>query len=387
LGRIARQRIVAFVVAAASSLGAGSASAQAADPQKLAIARTLFDEATAAMARKDYATACPKYQAVVRLIPDGTGASIALGACYEASGRLASAWTTYVEAEAMAGRTNQSARQKEAREHAAKVQPLLARLSVAVPERVRGLPGLAIERDGIAVSSAEWGVPVPVDKGKHVVVVNATGKQRWERTIDILDGAPQELTLEVPADAAAGSGPQVIEPATATPPPPPPPPPIKESPVVVAPPPVAPVAPIVPIVPDAPTEPPSLSHRWQPGLVVRADIDPLNPGVRTAVGVTFGLFDHVEIGASALLGRTMGFEPQITAFVLKGALKPLINVGVPVSFVDGARVGFRGAAGLQWDVNRHFGVFAQIGGGYFVSVPPGYASVVLLPALGVQGRI
>jgi hypothetical protein len=221
LGRTSRQHIVSLLVAAASSFVACLASAQSSTPEKLAVARALFDQATTAMDRKDYATACPKLEEVVRLVPDGVGASIALGECYEGAGRLASAWTTYIEAESTAGRTNQSARQKEAREHAEKVQPRLAKLTVAVPEGVRTLPGLSVTRDGLTVSSVEWGVPVPVDKGKHAVVVTATGKQRWEKTLDIQDGAPQVVTLEVPADGVTeprkDSSPGLVQNANAAP--------------------------------------------------------------------------------------------------------------------------------------------------------------------------
>ncbi len=422
MNRISRHYIVSLVVAAAASLVASLASAQISDAQ-MSDAKKLFNEGMAATARKDYAAACPKFEEVVRLVPKGAGARIALGGCYESAGRLASAWTTYLEAESIAAQTMDSARQKEAREHGEKVQPRLAKLTVIVPEEVRTLPGLSVERDGVPVSSVEWGVPVPVDKGKHAVVVTATGKQRWEKTLEILDGAPQAVMLEVPADVGAVVAalsatsadmepadvvPADVEPADVAP--------ADEEPADVAPADVAPadvapadVAPVhvAPVrvarravhrvvaeplpydgeLPYGSTELEILVHRWRPGVVARLDIDRLHGEGRAALGLTIGRFDHLELGVSALLGSPLGVEPQVTAFVLKGAVKPLINVGVPIFFGKDPQIGFRGAAGVQWDVNRNFGIFAQVGGGYFVGVPRPNAPVVFLPALGVQGRL
>lgn len=140
-----------------------------------------------------------------------------------------------------------------------------------------------------------------------------------------------------------------------------------------------------------PRDPPagsSLSHRWQLGAIVRLDQDRLRPGARTAVGVTFGLGDHFEIGTSAVLGPDVGLEPQVTFFFLgRSAFKPLLNVGVPLFFTGGVHTGIRGGAGLAWDANRHLGFFAQIGGAYFLSTPEEVELAVLLSSVGVQGRL
>jgi len=50
-----------------------SARAQTADPDKIAAAQTLYNEAVTLMDAKDYATACPKLAEAVRLVPEGIG--------------------------------------------------------------------------------------------------------------------------------------------------------------------------------------------------------------------------------------------------------------------------------------------------------------------------
>src|SRR5262249_38381959 len=79
--------------------------------------------------------------------------------------------------------------EKQARDRAQALEPTLARLTIAIPQAVRALPDLAIERDGSPVPTAEWGTGVPVDKGRHVIVARASGKPRWEKAVDVADGA------------------------------------------------------------------------------------------------------------------------------------------------------------------------------------------------------
>jgi len=55
------------------------------------------------------------------------------------------------------------------------LKPKLAQLTIVVPEAMRGLPGLEVKRDDVTVGAAQWGVRLPVDKGRHAVVVTATG--------------------------------------------------------------------------------------------------------------------------------------------------------------------------------------------------------------------
>src|SRR5262245_14421848 len=112
-------------------------------------AQALYEQAVAAMDKKDYASACPSLEEVVRLIPEGVGAKLTLAECYEGAGRLASAWTGYALAEAAAAKENQREREQKAHARAEALKPKLARLTIVVPEAVRALPGLAITRDGV----------------------------------------------------------------------------------------------------------------------------------------------------------------------------------------------------------------------------------------------
>ncbi len=214
-------RIAASLVLLAVGLAAPPAGAQPVDPQRVAAAQVLFEQGQAAMDRKDYATACPKLEEVTRILPNGVGGLLILARCYEGSGRLASAWSAYLVAQSAAAQALRPELERQARARVGALKGKLAHLTIRVPEAVRGVPGLAIQRDGTPVGAAQWGTPMPVDRGKHVIVATAPGKQRWQQDLEVaadgavvgvdvvaLTDAPVAPVAPVAADAPRGASPE-----------------------------------------------------------------------------------------------------------------------------------------------------------------------------------
>ncbi|MEO5726946.1 MAG: hypothetical protein ABI134_14020, partial [Byssovorax sp.] len=110
-------------------------------------------------------------------------------------------------------------------------------------------------------------------------------------------------------------------------------------------------------------------------------------GLLGAFGVTYGIGDHLEIHAAALMGREKGVEPGITGLLFSGPIKLRLALGLPIFIQEGTFPGFRPGVGVSWDPLRHLGLFAEAAGVLFPKVPLGYDSVVFLPAVGVQGRL
>ncbi|HZF47832.1 MAG TPA: hypothetical protein VE093_04240 [Polyangiaceae bacterium] len=183
--------IFLFAVAPATARGQ-------ADPQRTLAAQALYEQATAEMDAGRYASACHKLEEVTKLVPEGLGAKLTLGQCYEALGKRASAWTQFALVEVMAAKAGQEERSKVAGERAAALKPQLAMLSIEVPEGARSLPGLVVTRDGVPLGDAQWGLPLPVDAGSHEVMVTAPGRKPWRQTVDVpRDG--EKLSVRVKA--------------------------------------------------------------------------------------------------------------------------------------------------------------------------------------------
>lgn len=196
--------VAGLAVAVATCALERTASAQG-DPQKAATAASLFDQANAAMQQKNYATACPLYERVVDLIPDGVGAKLALAECYEASGRLASAYGMYVATEGAALRQNQPERVQKARERKEALKPRLAYLVIEVPDAIKQAPGFVLKKDNTDVVGAELGAPVPVDRGEHVLLTSATNRANWEKRFSVNDGERVTVRVELGPEGEKGT--------------------------------------------------------------------------------------------------------------------------------------------------------------------------------------
>jgi len=157
------------------------------NPQQMAIARGIHEQAIVALDRKDYEVACPMLEEAVRIEPSALGARLTLAECYEAADKLASAWGAYSVLELEAKKTNDEKRRVRAREGAAALLPRLAHVVIEVPEAVRVIPGLTIKRDGVALGTSQWGVPVPADKGRRVIQIEAQGRQSTQMSVDVLE--------------------------------------------------------------------------------------------------------------------------------------------------------------------------------------------------------
>jgi hypothetical protein len=157
-----------------------------------AAAEVLFGEARALAEKGDFAAACPKYEESQKVDP-GMGTLYRLGDCYEHIGRTASAWAAFRDVASQAQTAGQAAREADARQRAAAIESQLSRMTIDVP---KALPGVVVERDGVHVGEAQWGLAVPVDPGAHTVIVHAPGKREWKKVLDV--PRKEAIVLHVP---------------------------------------------------------------------------------------------------------------------------------------------------------------------------------------------
>lgn len=211
-----RQRISTMGVALVAMAAFGSAAfprvAFAQSRADSATAQALFEDAKKLMAAGNYTEACPKFEESQRIDPGG-GTLLNLGICYERQGKLASAWTTLLEAATSAKATDNANRERAARQRAAALASRLGRITIRATGNT---PGLQIVRDGAAVNPAQLGAAIPADAGSHVVAASAPGRKPWQTTLTLKDGTTEIVvvpTLET-APAARADAP-VARPAPA----------------------------------------------------------------------------------------------------------------------------------------------------------------------------
>lgn len=209
-----------FVTGLVVSLLLTSVSNETFAQAERAAAQALFDEAVELRKRNQIPAACAKFEESLRL-DSAVGTRFNLADCYERLGRVASAWTYFLEVAAATSMAGQDERAEVARNRAKRLEPRLSRMVINPSTKPTGLN---ITRNGADVGPAQWGTKVPVDPGAYVIAAVAPGKRRWERRVEV-KGPAGVVEVIVPPLADAPPGAPQPQPAPSGPnmfvPPPP----------------------------------------------------------------------------------------------------------------------------------------------------------------------
>ena len=193
LARLGLRATLGLSAAMCVTLGAASVSAQSASDS--ATAQALFDRGKKQLREGKYAEACAALEESQR-IESRSGTALNLADCYEHAGRLASAWSTFLEAATLAKATGNTEREHGARERAAALAKRLSNLVISAPSEA-STPGLEIRRDGQLVGSAQLGLPLPADPGKHTIAAKAPGRKPWQTEVTV-QGSASTASVVVP---------------------------------------------------------------------------------------------------------------------------------------------------------------------------------------------
>jgi hypothetical protein len=157
-------------------------------------ADALFQAAKRLMGDKQFAEACPKFDASYKLDPT-LGTLLNLADCYEKVGRIATAWSTWGEAMEKAQRDGD----KRAEFAKSRREALFPRLPKVVINVQNEVAGVQILWDGGKLEPAVFGIELPTDPAEHdLVVLRDDGvKLKEERVRIVAEGSKTELTLDL----------------------------------------------------------------------------------------------------------------------------------------------------------------------------------------------
>ena len=178
-------------------------------------AEALFSEGRRLMTEGKLAEACPAFAESQRLEP-APGTALNLAECYERSGKVASAWYAFREAEESAFSRGQRERAAYAKKRAAQLGPKLPRLAVVVPgdALTTGLELRGRERR----RSGRVGHAPSVNPGAHDVRATAPKRKPWATNVELQLGGATSVTVpkldEVPDEAVTTN---VAQPASTAP--------------------------------------------------------------------------------------------------------------------------------------------------------------------------
>lgn len=189
---------ISFVIVIASL----SSNAAAQDASNVAAAESLFQEGLAFKAQQNYGEACKRFARSEELAP-AVGTLLNLGECYEPQHKVASAWLAYRQAISIADANSDERRRERARTEAARLEPRVPHLTIAVAAS----EGVTVMRDGVRVERAALNAAVALDPGRHVIRASAPAHKPWETTIDVGEGESPKVIVPAlaPNDPPRGS--------------------------------------------------------------------------------------------------------------------------------------------------------------------------------------
>ena len=175
-------------------------------------ARILFEEGRELLDQGRLDEACASFEKSQALVP-ATGTLLNLGLCHKRAGRLATARSYYLDADASARKDAERA--QVARAEAMELERAAAKLTLSVLDRADA--GLEITIDGKFIPRDQWGVPIYLDAGERRIEARSAGRRSWSEVVLARDGVDRLLTVpalqpeEVPQPTAATT-PELREP-------------------------------------------------------------------------------------------------------------------------------------------------------------------------------
>jgi hypothetical protein len=158
-------------------------------------AKSKFMQGRDALNRGEYATALILFRTSQELYPS-PGTLLNLALCEERVGLLGSALQHFQEVVRLLPPGDE--RLSIARNGAAMIEPRVPRLRI---DLAKGAPeGTSLSRDGSPIATSDLGKELPMDPGKHVVVVKAPGRPDRPYEVSLVEGAREVLTVEPAAD-------------------------------------------------------------------------------------------------------------------------------------------------------------------------------------------
>ena len=201
----------------AALVGLPQARVASAAPDPTALAQEQFRQGRDALKRGDYAGALELFRKSQELLPTA-GTLLNLASCEEKLGLLASARQHFQQA--LAGLPDSDAgRVRLAKQSLAALEPRVPRLQIKLAKSAA--QGARVMLDDAVVAPASLETDLPVNPGKHAIVVSASNLPDRHYEVTLEEGKATSITVET---GIRESQPAPAPPAPAAAPPPPPPP-------------------------------------------------------------------------------------------------------------------------------------------------------------------
>jgi hypothetical protein len=123
------------------------------------------------------------------------------------------------------------------------------------------------------------------------------------------------------------------------------------------------------------------------GAIAVAHIDFKYKGGAGVVGATMQVATGLQAEVAGIFGPSWGAYVGARYALLTGSLHPTLAAGVPLFVSSGARIGVRGAGGVQLDLTPHLALVGELGVEHVFNPQANIAGTLFIPAIGALGRL
>ena len=162
-------------------------------------AREHFEKGRKLLKQGKAKAACEAFQKSIEIAPTNVGVFLNLGDCNQKQQKFASAVAAFTEASRLAAEKKDTTRMILAEQRLAAVASRLSTIKVLMPAELSSQNEVAVLVDGQPVAAAAVNAPIPVDIGKHAIVVNVGGEEYFTKDVEVLS-EKQIVTVEVPTN-------------------------------------------------------------------------------------------------------------------------------------------------------------------------------------------
>lgn len=157
-------------------------------------AQRLAEEAQDDFIAGRFSAACAKLEISLRIKSELRPLGM-LAACNEKLGKLATAWRTFKDLRKRAEAAGDNELASFAAVHVARLDPMVARLTIVAGGAPSRVDGLVITFGGRTLLPPELDAPFEVDAGTYQIVATAPGRAPWHHEIGIRDGKTERVEI------------------------------------------------------------------------------------------------------------------------------------------------------------------------------------------------
>ncbi len=161
-------------------------------------AKQLYKDAQVEADEKKFATACPKFEKVLKELPEDDRVAMSVANCYFDWGKLNTALGHYKTARVLAESKGKRDKVEQIDKLLPELEKRIPTLLIRVSSNVKNFPDAVVSLDGTPIPPSQWNQAIAVDPGDHEIEAMAPDQSPLKIPIHVPEGKQTEAPWVAP---------------------------------------------------------------------------------------------------------------------------------------------------------------------------------------------